>query len=141
MPVPRVVQVFSHAQVILNLHTTSKWWWIAFRLPFVVNAFSCVPSAFSLWRLQNHAVFHVLSSATNHPFLQRLLGPHETSHWVGQAGSGVPPLVCFLIFSFFFLLTSSFAAKLPHSLPMDTVTFSLEGPLGPTTDRDDSDDA
>jgi len=48
-----------------------------------------------------------------------------------------------IMFSHFLivLLTSSFAAKPPHSLPTDMVTFSLEGPLGPTTNCNVSDDA
>jgi hypothetical protein len=146
VPVPRVVQVFSHVRVILNLRTTSRNGWIAFRLPLVVNAFGCVSSTFSSWRLQNRTVFHVLSSAANHPFLRRLLRPHEMLHWVYQAGSGVPlhrytAGMMFSLFLFSFWLTSSFAAKPLHSLPTDTVTFSLEGPLGPTIDRDVSDDA
>jgi len=90
VPVPRVVRVFSHARVILNLRTTSRNGWIAFRLPLVVNAFGCMSSTFSSRRLQNRAVFHVLSSAADHPFSRRLLRPRETLHWVYQAGSGVP---------------------------------------------------
>jgi hypothetical protein len=69
-------------------------------LPFVINTFSCVSSAFSSWRLQNHAIFHVFSSTAGHISSRWLLGPHETSCWVRQARSGV---VCFLIFSFFFV--------------------------------------
>ena len=146
VPEPRVVRVFSHARVILNLRTTSRNGWIAFRLPLVVNAFGCMSSTFSSRRLQNHAVFHVLSSAADHPFSRRLLRPRETLHWVYQAGSGVPlhrytAGMMFSHFLIFFWLTSSFAAKPPHSLSTDTVAFSLEGPLGPTIDRDDGDDA
>jgi hypothetical protein len=141
VPVPRVVRVFSHARVILNLRTTSRNGWITFRLPLVVNAFGCVSSTFSSRRLQNRAVFHVLSSATDHPFSRRLLRPRKMLHWVYQAGSGVPlhrytAGMMFSLFLFFFWLTSSFAAKPPHSLLTDTVAFSLEGPLGPTIDRD-----
>jgi len=69
----------------LNLHTTSKWWWIAFRLPFVVNAFSRVSSAFL------HGDFRIAPSFTfSRPPPTAV--PHgdfwdnrETSGWVGQA--------------------------------------------------------
>ncbi len=81
VPMPWVVQVFLHVWVILNLHTTFQNGWIAFRLPPIVNAFGCMLSTFSSWWLQNCTVFHILSSAANHPFSQQLLRLCEMSHW------------------------------------------------------------
>ena len=126
-------------------HSVSNWW-ITFRLPFVINVFSRISSAFSSWRLQNCAVFHIFSSTANHLSSQRLLGPCETSRWVGQTGGGVL-LHCWYVFSFsfLFLLTSRNLLQPSHhtlpSLPTDMAAFSLEGPPGPTTDCVDNDDA
>lgn len=72
-------------------------------------------STLSSWRLRNRAsFFHIFSSTAGHLFSWRLLGPCETSRWLGQPGSGVllHRWLSFLIFSsFFFLLTSSLAPK------------------------------
>src|SRR6266851_9983594 len=64
-------------------------WWITFRLPCPsLSMLSHISLAFSSQQLQNHAFFHISSSATtNHLASQQLLGLCETSRqvlcWVG----------------------------------------------------------
>ena len=118
---------FTHTGNFESPHRFLKWW-IAFRLPFVVNAFSHVSSAFSLRRLQNRAVFHF-----SHPPPTAV--PHgdfwdncETLGRVGQvAGMFSHFLICF-----FFLLTSSFAAQSPRS-PLLADGHGPPFPRGPTS--------
>jgi hypothetical protein len=101
----------------------------------------CVQPRFisASWRLQNCAVFHIFPSATSHLSSHRLLGPHDTSCWVGGSGRSTATAGTFSHFLFlFFLLTSSFAAKSAHStLLADGHSHPLpRGPTRPTTDHD-----
>jgi hypothetical protein len=99
---PRVVQVFFTCTGNFEpLHHFPKWW-IAFRLPFVVNAFSHISSVFSLQQLQNHAIFHfsclLLTTVPHGNFWDN----HETLGWVGQvAGMFSHFLICFFFLANF----------------------------------------
>jgi hypothetical protein len=96
---------FAHIDNFESLQRFPKWW-IAFRLPCPLSLMlSHVSSAFSSWRLQNRAIFHIFSSTTDHLTSQQFLGPCEMSHWVGQeVVYSATPQVHFLIFSFFLFL-------------------------------------
>jgi hypothetical protein len=144
----RVVRVFSHAQVILNLRTTSR------------NGGSlsdCSSSSTLSVAFDQHFLHGDFGIALSFTFSRPppttfphgdIWGPaRRRLGWVRQEVVYCYTAGMFLIFSFlfFFWLASSFAAKSPHSilssLPTDTTGFSLEGPPGPTTDRDNGDDA
>ena len=128
VPVPRVVRVFSHARVILNLRTASRNGGSLSDFPSLST-----PSAAFEQRFL-HGDFRIAPSFT-------FFRPPPATFPYGdfwdparcRVGWYTATLVCFPIFSFFFffLLTSSFAAKSSHT------TLLADGhgrhfPLGPT---------
>ena len=118
--------VFSHTERLCPKK------WIAFRLTLVINTFSHVWAVFSSHWLQNHAIFHIFPSTASHLSLWQLLRPYKMSHWVVYCYTG---MFSYFLFLFFFLLTSSFAAKSPHTTLLanrHSHHFPLE-PTGPHT--------
>jgi hypothetical protein len=125
----RAVRVFSHALVILNLRTASRNGGSLSDFPSLSTPSAAFEQRFlhSDFRIAPSFAFFRPPPATF---------PHG-DFWDParrRVGWYTATLVCYLIFSFFFWLTSSFAAKSPHT------TFLADGhdrhlPLGRTRPR------
>jgi len=90
-------------------------WWIAFRLPFVVNAFSRVSSAFSSRQLQNRAIFHFSRPPPTAVPHGDFWDNRETLGWVGQvAGMFSHFLICFFFIANFLFCSPVTALSPPR---------------------------
>jgi hypothetical protein len=117
---------FSHALVILNLRTASRNGGSLSDCPS-----SSTPSA-AFHQRSLHGDFRIAPSFTflirRQPLFLTATSGTTARRWVGW----VRLLVCFLIFSLFFLLTSSFAAQSPRS-PLLADGHGPPFPRGPTS--------